>query len=186
MMPPVPDTPATVPPSDWAAYARAILTRIAHGQRAEDIPAPLPHDPHHGVFVTLHKGSRLRGCMGVLDPNLPLATAIQRATVTAATHDPRFPPLQPHELADLRITVSVLNPPEPVHTLAEITPGLHGVLICSGPQRGLFLPQVATELGWDAEELLSRCCTEKAGLAADAWRRPDVQVQRFTTRVYEE
>lgn len=170
------------PPLTWAAYAREVLARVAAGRAADDLPTPQPDEPHHGVFVTLRQGTRLRGCMGVLDAALPLSEAIRRAAVSAANSDPRFLPVRPQEVDALRVEVSVLGPPERITASSAITPGMHGVLVQGGTKRGLFLPQVAADHGWDAETLLAHCCTDKAGLPADAWRRSDVEVYRFTTR----
>ena len=117
---------------------------------------------------------------------MPLAEAVRRAAVCAATGDPRFPRLSAAETPDLDIEVSVLSNAVPMRRLDELQLGRHGVLIRRGGCRGLFLPQVATEHHMDRETFLSRCCTEKAGLPADAWKDPGTEVLLFTTTIYRE
>jgi AmmeMemoRadiSam system protein A len=174
-----------IPSASWALFARDVLAAAVLHADQESVPAPRDVSlPHGGVFVTLHKHRRLRGCMGTLDADVPLAEAVRRATLSAAFHDPRFPPVASPELAELDLEVSVLSHPEPMHDLAELVIGRHGVLVRRGPQRGLFLPQVAAEHHLDRETFVSRCCDEKAGLPADAWRQPDTEVLLFTTEVF--
>jgi len=128
----------------------------------------------------------LRGCMGLLDARLARADAVRQAAISAALHDPRFSPVAPAELADLAIEVSILDAPVPMHSLDELELGRHGIIVQRGMQRGLFLPQVATDHHMSREEFLGRCCSEKAGLPADAWRDPATTVELFTTEVYTE
>ncbi len=179
--------PEAQPPSaprEWACFAREVIEAVTRDRPAGDVSVPnLPVCPHGGVFVTLHRFNRLRGCMGLLDPATALPEAIRQAAVCAASQDPRFQPLRPPELADLAVEVSILSAPRPLRCLEELELGLHGILVRSGGCRGLFLPQVAIEHHLDKEAFLSRCCAEKAGLPADAWRRPGVEVLIFTTQV---
>jgi len=128
----------------------------------------------------------LRGCMGILDPGLSLADAIRQAAVCAALQDPRFTSVRARELDDLEIEVSILSPPVPMRSLDDLRIGQHGILVQRQGRRGLFLPQVAVEHHLDKETFLSRCCAEKAGLPADAWRHPDTQVLLFTAEVLRE
>lgn len=180
-----------------AAYARSVIElAVQSGQPTESatqrrVPPPpefadLADRPHGGAFVTIHKFDRLRGCMGILDTSMPLADALHDAAVSAALHDPRFPPVAADELADIRIEVSVLSPHWPMRTIDELQPGVHGVMVRSRGRRGLFLPQVATEHHLDREAFVSRCCEEKAGLPPDAWRDSDVEVFLFTAHVERE
>lgn len=173
-------------PGAWPSFAREVIARAAHGAATEQPPPPTDSRPHGGVFVTLHKFGRLRGCMGTLDSQASLADAIRHAAFCAATQDPRFQPVAPAELSDLEIEVSILSDPQPMGDLASLQIGQHGVLVRRGLQRGLFLPQVALEHHFDKETFLSRCCAEKAGLAADAWRDPTTEVLLFTTEVLRE
>lgn len=173
--------------SSWPAFARRVI-EYAVSRRAVDQVSPPPAAPesHGGVFVTLRKFGHLRGCMGTLDEALPLAEAVRQAAVSAALHDPRFPPVGPGELPDLKIEVSILSRPHRMESLDELELGRHGIIVRRGGRRGLFLPQVATEFGFDKQTFLSRCCSEKAGLPPDAWRDPDTEVLLFTADVYTE
>jgi AmmeMemoRadiSam system protein A len=119
--------------------------------------------------------------MGTLDAEQTLAEAIRFAAHSAALHDPRFPPLAPHELRAVRVELSVLGAPSPLRCLDELELGRHGVIVRRGDQRGLFLPQVAIDHGLDKEAFLSRCASEKAGLGPDAWREPGTEVSIFST-----
>jgi AmmeMemoRadiSam system protein A len=105
--------------------------------------------------------------------------------VAAATRDPRFPPLRPDEIDLIVIEVSVLGDRTPIRDPREIEVGVHGLAISCRGQRGLLLPQVASESGWSAEEFLGRVCG-KAQLPVDAWRAPDATVERFTAQVFAE
>lgn len=142
--------------------------------------------PHGGVFVTLRKFARLRGCMGLLDPSLPLDEAVRHAAQCAAAEDPRFPPVAPDELQDIHVEVSIMSAPRPMQHLDELEIGRHGIIVQQGRRRGLFLPQVAVDHHLDKEAFLSRCCNEKAGLAPDAWKHADTTVEIFTTEVHDE
>ena len=107
--------------------------------------------------------------------------------VSAALEDPRFPPVLPEELSHLSIEISVLSEPE---LLADpdptrIRPGQDGVLVRRGWRQGLLLPQVATEQGWGANELLAGVC-RKAGLDVDAWREPGTELYVFQVEAFGE
>jgi AmmeMemoRadiSam system protein A len=141
--------------------------------------------PRGGVFVTIHHGGELRGCIGHLDLNdatLPLLVA--RCAVAACSEDPRFPPVTPAELPEIQIELSVLGPLEPAAGPADVEVGRHGLVVEMGRQRGLLLPQVATERKWDAGTLLSQTC-RKAGLPADSWQH-GATVWRFEAEVFSE
>jgi AmmeMemoRadiSam system protein A len=103
----------------------------------------------------------------------------------AAFQDPRFRPLAPWEFERITVEVSVLSPPEPMGEPGQITVGLHGLIIEHEGRRGLLLPQVATEYGWDREEFLEHVC-RKAGLRPGAWRQKGARVFLFRADVIEE
>ncbi|MFH1747262.1 MAG: AmmeMemoRadiSam system protein A [Planctomycetota bacterium] len=169
----------------WSVYAREVIERAVRGDETRIIPAPEDAPQSHGgVFVTLKKYGQLRGCMGTLDSTRRVAQAVRQAASTAALHDPRFSPVKIDELPDLTIEVSILSEPWPMHDLDELELGRHGIIVRCGMQHGLFLPQVASEHHLDKETFLSRCCSEKAGLPADAWRSPETQVLLFTTQIF--
>ena len=137
-----------------------------------------------GVFTTLHIGEQLRGCVGQIVAVEPLVRAVAHTAVSAAFNDPRFTPLTAAELPLVRIELSVLSPLAPILP-EEIEIGRHGLLVTLGHNRGLLLPQVAGEYGWDAPTFLAQTC-RKAGLPPDAWRLPGAQVHAFTVELFGE
>jgi AmmeMemoRadiSam system protein A len=138
-----------------------------------------------GAFVTLHKHGKLRGCIGFVVGRAPLLDTVQEAARSAAFHDPRFPPLTPGELEDVRLEISVLSPLQPVRDPEEIEVGVHGIMLRQGYYSGLLLPQVATEQGWDRDTFLTHTCY-KAGLPADCWRSADTVIEIFSAVVFGE
>lgn len=135
-----------------------------------------------GAFVTLHKNGRLRGCIGRLIGNLPLYKMVQEMTVSAASHDSRFRPVEPEELPEIDIEISVLSPLKKIEGNTEIELGKHGIYIEDGYNSGVFLPQVATETGWNKEEFLGHCARDKAGLDWDGWKTANLYI--FTASVF--
>ena len=138
-----------------------------------------------GVFVTLHMGGDLRGCIGYIEPVVPLAQAVEEVAAKSALEDPRFPPLTKRELQEVEIEISVLSPLTRVRDAREIKVGVHGLVVSSGFRRGLLLPQVATEYGWERDEFLSHTCL-KAGLPPESWKEERVEIYSFTTDVFSE
>ena len=143
-----------------------------------------------GAFVTLnHEGKkpadpgRLRACMGVIEAKQPLEQAVVQAAVWAA-QDPRFPKLRADELDGLDVEVSILSPSHPVPGPEAIEISTHGIILSKGRHRALFLPQVATEQGWDLETTLDHLA-RKAGMPTDGWRR-GAQFEVFTAQVFGE
>lgn len=137
----------------------------------------------YGAFVTLKRGGELRGCIGHIIGNAPLSETVAAMARAAATQDPRFPPLTAAELKGLSLEISVLTPLEPVLDAREIVVGKHGLYIVYGARRGLLLPQVATEQGWDRETFLDQTCW-KAGLPPGAWRDPQAKLYKFGAEVF--
>jgi AmmeMemoRadiSam system protein A len=137
-----------------------------------------------GAFVTLTTQGQLRGCIGSIHPIAPLFQAVSQSALNAAFRDPRFAPLRREELPLLHLEISVMGPIEPTAP-EEVEVGLHGLIISRGRQAGLLLPQVPTEYGWDRETFLAHTCL-KAGLPRDAWRSPDVRLERFAAEVFGE
>jgi AmmeMemoRadiSam system protein A len=138
-----------------------------------------------GVFVTLHRHGRLRGCIGYLAAMKPLLEAVQEMAVAAAFNDPRFPKLREDEVADLDLEISVLTPMRQIKNIEEIQVGHDGLFIERGPYRGLLLPQVATEYGWDRLTFLKQTCI-KAGLPPDAWEDPSARIFIFSANILHE
>lgn len=139
-----------------------------------------------GCFVTVTNAGRLRGCIGTFKPPAPLGEMIVEMGIAAA-RDPRFvgDPITPGELDRLTIEVSVLSPLTPTDDPAGLTVGEHGIYIVSGRQSGCFLPEVAADQHWSADEFLSCCCTHKAQLGPDAWKDPAATVYLFTSEKFD-
>lgn len=156
------------------------------GCPAPDSTGQLPiFDQRRGAFVTLMRARRLRGCVGRIEPDGPLRTLIPSVACSAALEDPRFAAVQSHELAALTIEISLLSVPERISDWETVEIGVHGLFLRYGRQRGLLLPQVATQWGWDRERFLDEVCL-KAGLAPGTWRAPASVVQSFTAEVFAE
>jgi len=130
-------------------------------------------------------GGDLRGCIGYIEPVVPLAQAVEEVAAKSALEDPRFPPLTKRELQEVEIEISVLSPLTRVRDAREIKVGVHGLVVSSGFRRGLLLPQVATEYGWERDEFLSHTCL-KAGLPPESWKEERVEIYSFTTDVFSE
>jgi len=170
-----------------------IEARLGMTRELDTIDAPEVTKTMCGVFVTLNKlegsGHRLRGCIGYPYPVKDLLTAVRESAQNAAFDDPRFPPVSKNEMDSIILEVSVLTPPEkikvehPRDIPREVVVGRDGLIIGRGYRRGLLLPQVAVEWGWDSEEFLAQCCY-KAGLPPDSWLMDDTEVQRFQAIIY--
>jgi uncharacterized protein len=138
-----------------------------------------------GAFVTLHRADgELRGCVGLMRSDQPLLETVARMAVAAATEDGRFDPVTPAELDGVRIEISALGPLEPIRP-EEVVVGRHGLLIGYGSRRGVLLPQVPVEHGWDRETFLAHTCG-KAGLPEDTWQKAGVELLGFTADVFGE
>jgi len=143
-----------------------------------------------GVFVTLHKNGRLRGCIGNIEPAKPVLEGVRENALHAALDDARFAPVTPEELADLDIEVSLLTVPEKLDysdskdLLRQIVPFRHGVIVEKGHHRATFLPQVWEQLP-DPASLLTQLCL-KARLDPDAWRTRDLTVSIYEVQSFTE
>ncbi len=148
-----------------------------------------------GVFVTLNSYQRenvaLRGCIGRPYPSQPLVEATIDSAIDAAIHDPRFPAMRAVELNTIIVELSVLTPPKkleydnPEELLSLIKIGRDGLIVSSGGMRGLLLPQVPVEWGWDVREFLEHTCN-KAWLPKDAWRDPRTEFMVFQAEIFGE
>jgi AmmeMemoRadiSam system protein B/AmmeMemoRadiSam system protein A len=137
------------------------------------------------AFVTLKKNGDLRGCIGHTEPYLPLWRCVREMAKAASTLDTRFRPVAPEELADLDYEISVLFPAVPVRDVNEIVVGRDGLTIELHGRRGLLLPQVPIEWGWNREEFLNQTA-RKAGLPTDAWKDSAAVIQRFQGIIFSE
>ncbi|GAB4239771.1 MAG: TIGR00296 family protein [Deltaproteobacteria bacterium] len=162
---------------------RALEGYLGTGSIPEERVPPGILSAPGAAFVTLKRKGRLRGCIGYTDPVAPLFRVVQECAVAAATEDPRFPPVSPEELPSLRFEISVLTPLFPIRP-EEVVVGRHGLMVTRGRMRGLLLPQVPVEWGWDRETFLDQVCA-KAGLPPSAWRR-GATLQAFTAEVFGE
>lgn len=142
-----------------------------------------PEDPGllepASCFVTLRKRGKLRGCVGSFKGTEPLFEEVAKMTELAASQDFRFRAVQVGELDEIRIEISVIQPLEKISSADEIEVGRHGIYVKWKDQSGAFLPEVASEMHWTAQEFVKACLTEKAGIPERAW--PKVELYRFTT-----
>jgi AmmeMemoRadiSam system protein A len=165
-----------------ALSKKALLQMLDDRQIVHPDLTALPTELHKPapIFVTLRLGSTLRGCLGHLQCTQPLAHEVMDTVVASATEDPRFEPLTKDEFPALNVEISVLSPFQRTTSPIEIIPGQHGVMVQRGLRKGLFLPQVWHETGWDKEKFLSELCQTKTGLPAIAWKDPDTELWIFT------
>lgn len=189
------DTALPEAPPAISSAGRAVLLELARGaidaaiagERFPDVDeAALPMDVRlpAAAFVTLREDGELRGCMGRLDEGRPCWQNVLSAAANSAVADPRFSPVVGAERPRLEIEVSVLGQFVELADPADFVPGLHGIVVERAGRRALLLPQVAPENGWSGPEMMSACCW-KAGLPADAWRRPDTRLTVFTALVFD-
>jgi hypothetical protein len=171
---------------------KAIENYLANGERLK-IDADEKFKKKLGVFVTLesHPQKELRGCIGYPYPTEPLITALTNAAISAAVHDPRFPPVTEKEFEKLIVEITVLTEPKPIEVKdrkdmpSKITVGKHGLIIEYGPFSGLLLPQVAVDYRWSSEEFLAEVCW-KAGLSPDTWLDKNAKVYCFEGQIFAE
>lgn len=187
-------SPAALTPEERRTLLTLARGAIEHRARTGQSPVPEELRPRdlsarlrepRGAFVTIEERGQLRGCIGHLHPVLPLWEAVIENAINAGWHDPRFQQLRPEELPHLQIEISVIGPLEPIEGPDDFRIGPHGLLIEAEGRRGVLLPQVATERGWDGETFLAAVC-RKAGLPADAWRRPSAALWRFEAEHFSE
>ncbi len=173
--------------------ARSIVDSIITGRGLPELELPPSFDEKGGIFTTLSTfpEGALRGCIGIPEPVMPLRDALVESAVSAATRDPRFPAVTSNELDRITVEVTLLTPPEPVgasspeELLEMVRIGEHGLIAQRFGRRGLLLPQVPVEQGWDTKEFLEHTCW-KAGLPMDSWKDPDTSFLWFTGQVFKE
>lgn len=163
-------------------FARQTARHQLEGSTGPQPPCPSVGGTYGGVFVTFRAGKRLRGCVGRFCRTSDLTQTLREVT-KAALGDARFAsnPISLEELPALTIEISVLSDLERVEDPLTMQVGTHGILIRHGEKSGCFLPKVAVEQKWSAEQFLDHCCTMKAGMQAGAWRGHEVEVFLFTT-----
>lgn len=178
-------------PMEYSGEERGLLLKLAHDailaaleRRELDATPPTPHlaEPR-GAFTTLHLDGELRGCVGYVFAVHSLYRTVAETAVAAAFHDTRFLPVTLDEAQRLKIEISVLSPLKTMDP-DDIEIGLHGLVITYGMRRGLLLPQVAVEQGWDRETFLRQTCV-KAGVPPDAWQHGAL-IESFSAEVFGE
>lgn len=138
-----------------------------------------------GCFVTIKIKGQLRGCIGTFIGTQPLYLEVIRMAIAAATQDPRFPPMTPTDRGKYTVDISVLSPLEKISDPNIIEVGKHGIYLEQNGNRGVLLPQVATEYAWERQTFLEQTC-KKAGLPGDAWQSEETALFVFTAEVIEE
>jgi AmmeMemoRadiSam system protein A len=180
---------AMAAPLEFSPAERGLLLKLAHeaiaaGLESRELPlAPLSAhlaEPR-GVFTTLYHRGALRGCVGYVVPTVSVYNAVAETAKAAAFQDPRFPALTGVELPQLEVSLSILSALRLVRP-EQVEIGRHGLLVRLGARRGLLLPQVPVEQGWDRETFLQQTC-RKADLPLDAWRT-GATVEVFTAEVF--
>jgi uncharacterized protein len=163
---------------------RSVIAAVEGHPPLESLPENEGLRRAAGAFVTLHVGSRLRGCIGQLPGQDALVEVVAHCARLAALEDPRFHPVKKEDLAGIEIEISVLSELEDIAP-ESIVSGKHGLFVSRDGQRGVLLPQVAMQTGWSALRFLEETCV-KAGLDPQAWKDPETRIQAFTAEVFSE
>jgi AmmeMemoRadiSam system protein A len=175
--------------NEFSPEERATLLKLAHDsiesaldRRQLSLVPPTPHlaEPRGG-FTTLYHAGKLRGCVGYVFPVNPLYQTVAETARAAAFDDPRFPPVTREEAITLRVSLSILSPLGVIQP-EQVVVGKHGLVVSLGGLRGLLLPQVPVEHGWDRITFLEQTC-RKAGLPLDAWQK-EAALEAFTAEVF--
>lgn len=188
-MSPPPEDVAANSIAEFSVEERRLLLKLAHEAIAaaaegrkfvSEAPSAHLSEPR-GAFTTLYLHGELRGCVGYATAIAPLYRTVAETAQAAAFDDPRFPALQVEEVPALEVSLSILSPLRPIDP-DDIETGRHGLVVGLANQRGLLLPQVPVEHGWDRLTFLEQTC-RKAGLPLDAWKR-GATVEAFTAEVF--
>jgi len=179
----------TAEPAEFSEEERGILLRLAHEailsaleQREISLDPPSPHLAEcRAAFTTIYHHAQLRGCVGYVLPVSSLYSTVAETARAAAFEDNRFWPVTLDEVPALKVSLSILSRLQPIKP-EEVEIGRHGLLISKSGHRGLLLPQVPAEHGWDRVTFLEQTCL-KAGLPVDAWRK-GATVEAFTAEVF--
>jgi AmmeMemoRadiSam system protein B/AmmeMemoRadiSam system protein A len=167
--------------------ARTTIEDCVKGEKVPEFEVDSPIlKEKRGAFVTIHENGQLRGCIGYIEAIKPLYLTIREMAQAAALNDPRFKPVSPQELQSLDLEISVLTTLKKIEDVSEIQIGKHGVLLKKGYHQGVFLPQVATEQGWDRTTFLNELCY-KAGINdPNCWREKDTELYIYSAEVFKE
>jgi len=176
-------------PNEFTPEERKALLQLAHEaivsaleKREISLTPPSPHlaEPR-GAFTTIYVQGELRGCVGYVFPVASLYRTVAETARSAAFEDTRFWPITPEEAANLEVSLSILSPLKAIKP-EEVEIGRHGLLIGQHGHRGLLLPQVPVEHGWDRVTFLEQTC-RKAGLPLEAWQK-GATLEAFTAEVF--
>ncbi len=177
--------------------ARRTIDTVVSGKEKPTIPEGVPKHllERSGVFVTLNTmidgNTSLRGCIGRPYPTQSLVEATIDSAVDASLNDPRFNRVTTDELDSIVVELSVLTPPnvleysEPRELLDLVKVGRDGLIVARGMFRGLLLPQVPVEWGWNTQEFVEHTCN-KARLATNAWMDKDIEFMTFQAEIFGE
>lgn len=172
------------------SFVRTCVLKELKNEKIE-IPSDIKKfNQKQGLFVTIHSGGQLRGCIGFIIGHYPLYEGLKHAAHSAAFEDPRFNPINIDEWDTLDFEISILSIPQeikvkPPDLPSNVKVGVDGLICEAGPYTGLLLPQVATEWKWDASEFLSHTC-EKAGLPNDTWKSGKCKFKKFQAQIFKE
>lgn len=172
--------------STLLAIARqAIETCVRTGSFNAEPREEMALNRRNGCFVTIKQRGQLRGCIGNFQSEHPLFREVAEMAVASATKDPRFYPMKEEDITDFALEISVLSPLRKIDNIQEIEVGRHGIYLEKGFYRGVLLPQVATEHGWDRETFLKQTCL-KAGLPTNAYAAEDAGIYVFSAQIFGE
>ncbi len=163
---------------------RALTLAVMHEAFSDEFPADEALSQPGGAFVTLRHRGRLRGCIGQFATDLPIVQVVAHCAAAAACDDPRFRAVQPKELGEIDIEISILSAAMEIEP-GEIEIGRHGLVVSCGDKRGVLLPQVGAQYNWTPERFLQETCV-KAGLDRNAWMLPATRVEAFTAVTFSE
>ncbi|WP_303721981.1 AmmeMemoRadiSam system protein A [Malonomonas rubra] len=172
--------------STLLAIARDAIISIV--EKRDHLPLPREEkalNERSGCFVTLKQNDKLRGCIGNFQSERPLYMEVAEMAVASATKDPRFPPMEKAELDNFSLELSILSPLEKIDDVEQIEVGTHGIYLEKNFSRGVLLPQVAAQYGWDRVTFLQQTC-QKAGLMPDAWQETDADIYIFSAQIIKE
>jgi len=166
--------------------ARDSMRAAVHQEELASQGGEFGYPSGYGAFVSLHKfGHELRGCIGCLTSTIALFEVVEKMAKSAALSDPRFEPVQPEEIAEITIEISVLSPPAVVSDESQLQLGLHGLVIEFGSKRGVLLPQVATNFDWDMPTFIAQTC-HKANVSLADYQAGHAKLLCFSAQVFSE
>jgi AmmeMemoRadiSam system protein A len=165
------------------AFVRSCIETTLGKKPLVSAVEPFLVERNYGVFITLRKNGKLRGCFGTPYPTKPLLETIQEITIESALEDSRFPSIIQEEFSQIQIELSILTPPRPIE-VEKIQIGIHGLILSQNNKAALFLPDIAIEKGWNVITFLQQLCL-KAGLPQNAWKK-GAHLAAFQTQVFRE